>query len=492
MPSRSGVEPPCRAIAALPQTVATTGGFDYTKTAMGIQVNAMSKKVNNYAEAVYGICGEISNRTTKALLAYDFVFYKSGYGKRFLKYLSTLHDTTNRVIKERKSLRQKQNLNQEEANVDDFGRKKRQAFLDLLIDVSQDGAVLTHEQIREEVDTFMFEGHDTTTASISWTIFLLGLHPNIQEKVYQEIKSVFQNKDVLEFSDINELKYLERVLKESLRLYPSVPAIARFTSEDLTIDDYFIPKGTTVSIHIMDIHLNPKYFPQPEKFDPDRFLPENSKDRHPYAYIPFSAGPRNCIGAKWHRHRKLLTPAFHFKILESFMPIFLEKSKLLVKLLEKEADGKTTFNIFPYITHCTLDIITETAMGIQINAMSNKKNSYVEALYGVCGEISNRMATGWLRSDFIFYNTSYGKRFLQYLSTLHGTTNRVVHERKDLRQKQTPNNENVEDEFGRKKHKAFLDILIDVSQDGTVLTNEQIREEVDTFMFEASDSLKIS
>lgn len=124
---------------------------------MGIQVNAMSKKVNSYAEAVYGICGEISNRTTKALLSYDFVFYKSGYGKRFLEYLSTLHGTTNRVIHERKSLRQKHNINQEKENVDDFGRKKRQAFLDLLIDVSKDGAVLTHEQIREEVDTFMFE-----------------------------------------------------------------------------------------------------------------------------------------------------------------------------------------------------------------------------------------------------------------------------------------------------------------------------------------------
>lgn len=134
----------------------------------------------------------------------------------------------------------------------------------------------------------------------------------------------------------------------------------------------------------------------------------------------------------------------------------------------------------------------ETAMGIQINAMSTKNNSYVDALYGACGEISNRIATGWLRSDFIFYNTSYGKRFLQYLSTLHGTTNRVVNERKDLRKKQNSNNEQIEDEFGRRKQKAFLDILIDVSEDGTVLTNEQIREEVDTFMFEVSVSFIIS
>lgn len=124
-------------------------------------------------------------------------------------------------------------------------------------------------------------------------------------------------------------------------------------------------------------------------------------------------------------------------------------------------------------------------MGIQVDAMSKKENSYVDALYGICREASNRMTKGLLRYDFIFYNTSYGKRFLEYLAVLHGTTNRVINERKAIRKAgNSDKGDDVEDEFGRKKRKAFLDLLIDVSQDGTVLTHEQIREEVDTFMFE--------
>lgn len=87
------------------------------------------------------------------------------------------------------------------------------------------------------------------------------------------------------------------VIKESLRLYPSAPFIGRVLEEDLmTKEGYLLPKGVIVNIHIYDIHRNPKYWPEPDKFDPERFLPENCVNRHPYAFVPFSAGPRNCIG----------------------------------------------------------------------------------------------------------------------------------------------------------------------------------------------------
>ncbi|KAK9736116.1 Cytochrome P450 [Popillia japonica] len=269
------------------------------ETAMGIQVAAMSEKDNRYVEAVLGLCGEVSNRLAKPWLGYDPIYYNSSHGKRYLEYLSVLHNTTRKIIHERSKLRQQQTSEEENAIEDDYGRKKRRAFLDLLLDVSKDGKVLTMEEMREEVDTFMFAGHDTTTSSISWTLFMLGLHHDIQEKVYQEIIQVCHVDTPLQFTDLSELKYLERVLKESLRLYPSVPTIARMTSEDMKIDQYLIPKGVTIALHIYDVHRNPKYYPNPEKFDPDRFLPENLKDRHPYAYIPFSAGPRNCIGQKF-------------------------------------------------------------------------------------------------------------------------------------------------------------------------------------------------
>lgn len=186
-------------------------------------------------------------------------------------------------------------------NAEEFGRKKRLAFLDLLIEASQDGTVLSNEDIREEVDTFMFEGHDTTSAAISWILLLLGAEPAIQDRIVEEIDHIMGgDRDRFPtMKELNDMKYLECCIKEGLRLYPSVPLIARKLVEDVQIEDYTIPAGTTAMIVVYQLHRDPAVFPNPDKFNPDNFLPENCRGRHPYAYIPFSAGPRNCIGQKF-------------------------------------------------------------------------------------------------------------------------------------------------------------------------------------------------
>lgn len=142
-----------------------------------------------------------------------------------------------------------------------------------------------------------FQGHDTTTSGIDWALFCVGNNPDVQEKIAEEMELIFGDSDrPATIKDLNEMKYLERVLKETMRMYPPVPIIGRIASEDAEVGGYIIPKNTFISIMIFMVMRDPAHFPNPAKFDPDRFLPEVANKRHPYAYIPFSAGPRNCIG----------------------------------------------------------------------------------------------------------------------------------------------------------------------------------------------------
>ncbi|KAL6431901.1 hypothetical protein ACFW04_007377 [Cataglyphis niger] len=98
---------------------------------------------------------------------------------------------------------------------------------------------------------------------------------------------------------LQNLSYLERCLKESLRLYPVATFLLRSVQKDVTLDSYVVPAGTILQLDIFGVHRDPNFWPNPEIFDPDRFLPENMQNHHPYSYLPFSAGQRNCIGQRF-------------------------------------------------------------------------------------------------------------------------------------------------------------------------------------------------
>lgn len=113
----------------------------------------------------------------------------------------------------------------------------------------------------------------------------------------EELNSIFDDSERSpSYEDLNEMRYLECVVKEAMRLFPPIPIIGRMTNESVEVGGYMIPKDCCINIELHQILRDPVYFPNPEVFDPDRFLQENTSNRHKLAFIPFSAGPRNCIG----------------------------------------------------------------------------------------------------------------------------------------------------------------------------------------------------
>ncbi|KAF4517610.1 hypothetical protein B566_EDAN002841, partial [Ephemera danica] len=363
------------------------------QTAMGCSLDIQEGKNATYVSAVTEITGLMYHRVKRPWLFPNWTFFLTRAGKEYQSCLKTLHDFTDTIIRKRR-------------------RKKKIAFLDLLLKCSDEDPTFDDKEIRAEVDTFMFAS-----------------------RCVEELDDIFCGSDRdPNITDLGNMKYLERVIKETLRIRPSMDMM------------HFPPRLSYT------VHRNPEIYPDPEKFDPDRFLPENCVGRHPYAYIPFSAGPRNCIGqrfamlevkevistvlrhfrlescnpelngepcpdfilrpfngmdavliaitvtlatflwllirrsphpvdqlpgpptvpffgnalmfvkpplgANWHSRRKLLTPAFHFSILEQFVPVFCDKTRILIDKLQSAATNSPDgFDIVPYVTRCTLDMI---------------------------------------------------------------------------------------------------------------------------------------
>lgn len=270
------------------------------ETAMGTKVEAQNDSSSPYVKAVHNALISFHQRTMKPWLQPDTLFYATTDGRTFNKAVKVLHKYTQEVIESRRRERESRRKDCIQTD-DDLGMKKREALLDQLLDANESAANLADSDIREEVDTFMFEGHDTTAAAISFLLWAVAANPDVQQKLADEMSEIFGDSDRPATSqDLQNMKYAERVVKETLRLYPSVPLFARFMREDLEITGgYVIPAGANVTISCYQMGRNAAVWPDPEKFDPDRFLAENIATRHPFSYIPFSAGPRNCIGQKF-------------------------------------------------------------------------------------------------------------------------------------------------------------------------------------------------
>lgn len=149
--------------------------------------------------------------------------------------------------------------------------------------------------IRDQLLTMLIAGHDTSTALLAWALYLLATHPEAQARAHAEIDALLGRRAPT-IIDVGQLTYLDQVIKETLRLYPPIHLGQRIAATDIEFQDYSIPAGTRVLYSIYLSHRHKAYWPEPQRFDPERFAPDVVRQRPPYVYLPFGGGARNCIG----------------------------------------------------------------------------------------------------------------------------------------------------------------------------------------------------
>ncbi|QEU93728.1 cytochrome P450 [Streptomyces kanamyceticus] len=173
------------------------------------------------------------------------------------------------------------------------GRTDRSDLIGALVDAGQPPA-----RIRDTVMMTLLAAHHTTGVAVSWTLHLLGRHPEVADRVADELDRVLGDRAAPDYAELRRLTYLDMVVKESMRLFPPGPYGARETTEALTLGEYEVPAGATVFYPFWAVHMNPRYWPEPEAFRPERFTPQEAAGRPRLAYIPFGVGPRSCEGAQ--------------------------------------------------------------------------------------------------------------------------------------------------------------------------------------------------
>ncbi|KAF2893603.1 hypothetical protein ILUMI_12566 [Ignelater luminosus] len=227
--------------------------------------------------------GQISllQRILHPWLLLNCVYRRTTRSKLEFKQKLSLKEFSRKVLERRKKEREKH-------------KTMDWCLLDGFIEISETKPDFTDEDIVDEVCTFMLAGQDSVGAATAFTLYYLAKFQDVQNKVNEEIKEVISNSNIT-IEKLDKMKYLERCICESLRICPSVPLVTRKLCEDVKVGEHVLPAGCNILISPFSTHRSPQYFPEPETFDPDRFCTQV----HNCAYIPFSAGPRDCLGKRF-------------------------------------------------------------------------------------------------------------------------------------------------------------------------------------------------
>ncbi|CAI6354070.1 unnamed protein product [Macrosiphum euphorbiae] len=271
------------------------------QTAMDYRINEKHNKTE-FLDLMTTIANQLVKTVNRPYL-YPSLFFSiyrsmSGLGEK----LELINKLPLQLIDE-KRIDFRSKIVETESKPEEFTNEKKnkfKTFIDTLLEASENDPDFTNTDIRDEVITMMFAGSDTNATTECFCLLLLAIHQDIQDEVYDEIYNVVGDSDrELTPEDTANFSYLEQVIKETLRMYPTISVFTRQLVEDVKVTNYVLPRGASVTISPIVTHHCPHLYPNPEAFNPDNFSVENVAKRHKYSYIAFSGGPRGCIGMKY-------------------------------------------------------------------------------------------------------------------------------------------------------------------------------------------------
>ncbi|KAM7419599.1 hypothetical protein PAMA_016617 [Pampus argenteus] len=220
---------------------------------------------------------------------------------------------------------------------EDCKQVNRVDFLQLMIDSQNNNNTsgvalekgLSDHEILSQAMIFLFAGYETSSSTLTFLAYNLALNPHVMKKLQEEIDSTFPDKAPIQYQALMQMEYLDSVFSESLRLYPIAPRLERVAKASVEINGLVIPKDMVVMVPTWPLHRDPELWPEPEEFKPERFSKENKENIDPYTYMPFGAGPRNCIGMRFALVMMKLAIA---EILQSYSFSVCEETEVPIEL----------------------------------------------------------------------------------------------------------------------------------------------------------------
>ncbi|CAN7938527.1 unnamed protein product [Ixodes hexagonus] len=311
---------------------------------MGAKLHVQEGQNLNFMSSFNSASFLVGVRGLRPWLWFQSIYDRTYEGKCFKKCMEEIDSFTHTVMQESKAKLENTEISTLSNSNDEEIDKTPVAttLMDILLKAHLQNNRYTVEDVKKDIDTVFGAGNDTTTSAICWTLYLLGHDLRTQAKVHDELDGILGSDVNREITtdDLKQMKYLDCCLKEGLRLYPSFPYIGRVLDHDLEIDGYRIPKDVSCFINIYSLHRNPDHFKDPEEFIPERFMRQEMTSRHPFSYIPFSGGPKNCLGID--RHSSLRQ---RFATVESKLILAKVLSKFTIQSTRPVIQIKVTFEV---------------------------------------------------------------------------------------------------------------------------------------------------